>query len=126
MARVFLMIASISGFFTVAIGAFGAHKLKDLLIKNEQLANFETGVKYQMFHTLILFGLGLLMRFSPNHDILKYAGFSFIVGILIFSGSLYLLSILNYRKLGMVTPIGGLLFLIGWALVFYHLYKNSL
>lgn len=116
MQKIFLIIASILGFLSVAIGAFGAHGLKNILEQNGRLANFETAVKYQFYHVFAIIAAAILMdKFSEK--MMTYAGYSFMGGILFFSGSLYVLSITNVTKWGAVTPIGGLLFLIGWGLI---------
>jgi uncharacterized membrane protein YgdD (TMEM256/DUF423 family) len=117
----FIRFAAISGVIVVALGAFGAHSLKAVL-SPEQLQTFETGVRYQFYHTLALLFVGLLMNTYPSKT-LNMAGGSFLAGIICFSGSLYLLAtrsllgIENLTLLGPVTPIGGLLFIIGWVFV---------
>jgi uncharacterized membrane protein YgdD (TMEM256/DUF423 family) len=95
-------------FLTVALGAFGAHGLKTRLAP-EMLAIFETGVRYQAYHALGLLALAALK--GPDR-----AGWCFLVGIVLFSGSLYALALTGVRWLGAITPIGGVLFLVGWAL----------
>jgi uncharacterized membrane protein YgdD (TMEM256/DUF423 family) len=102
-------------FFSVALGAFAAHGLKERLDAG-MLAAFETGVRYQTYHALSLFIIAWLASRNPTRMI-DAAGFCFLGGIVLFSGSLYALSLSGIRKLGMVTPIGGLLFLAGWALL---------
>ena len=114
MYKIFMVMATSLGAITVAFGAFGAHKLKDLLQSNGRTDVFETAVKYQMFHTLALLALAIVIGRSANEKFLNYAGFSFLAGILIFSGSLYILSITNISKWGAVTPIGGLFLIAGW------------
>lgn len=114
----FIRFAAISGALAVMLGAFGAHSLKALLTP-EQLQVFETGVRYQFYHTLAILFTGLFATQYPSKA-LNIAGTSFLAGIICFSGSLYLLSIRsligleNLTILGPVTPIGGLLFIIGW------------
>ena|SRR5690349_18749713 len=102
-------------FLAVALGAFGAHALKDRL-SPDLLAVYETGVRYQVYHALGLFAIAWLSDKYPN-TMISAAGVSFIVGIVLFSGSLYLLSLTGVRWIGAVTPIGGLSFLIGWMLL---------
>jgi uncharacterized membrane protein YgdD (TMEM256/DUF423 family) len=101
-------IASVLGFLAVALGAFGAHSLKDLLARNETTSIWEKAVFYQFIHTVMLFVLAgrTPLRTGP--------WFSFLIGIIIFSGSLYLLAITNVKWLGAITPLGGLSFLVGW------------
>ena len=112
MLRGFLMLAAFFGFTGVALGAFAAHGLKKSL-SAEYLAIFHTGVTYQLVHALALFGVALLAAHVPGRLVL-WAGVSFSIGILLFSGSLYLLTTIGIGKLGIITPFGGLAFLIGW------------
>ena len=122
MQKIILIISSLLGALSVAIGAFGAHGLADILEKTGRVATFETAVKYQFYHTLALFLVGILMS-KMQHNLLNYAAFSFIGGIIIFSGSLYILSITDISKWGAVTPFGGLLFIFGWILLFISFLK---
>lgn len=103
-----LRIAAVLGLLAVALGAFGAHGLKDLLARNVTAAIWEKAVFYHFIHALMLFVLALR---SPLH---LGAWFCFLGGILIFSGSLYLMAVTNHRWLGAITPIGGVSFLAGW------------
>ncbi|NMX89991.1 MULTISPECIES: DUF423 domain-containing protein [unclassified Pseudomonas] len=112
MLRGFLMLAAFFGFTGVALGAFAAHGLKKTL-SAEYLAIFHTGVTYQLVHALVLFGVALLAAHVPGR-LVMWAGVSFSIGILLFSGSLYLLTTVGIGKLGIITPFGGLAFLIGW------------
>jgi uncharacterized membrane protein YgdD (TMEM256/DUF423 family) len=112
MLRVFLLLAALAGFTGVALGAFAAHGLKGQL-SAEYLAVFQTGVHYQLVHALALFGVALLAERLPER-LLTAAGSLFAVGILLFSGSLYALTLSGLGKLGMITPLGGLSFLAGW------------
>jgi uncharacterized membrane protein YgdD (TMEM256/DUF423 family) len=112
MLRGFLMLAAFFGFTGVALGAFAAHGLKSRLTP-EYLAIFRTGVTYQLVHTLALLGVALLATQIPGR-LITWAGASFVVGILLFSGSLYLLTVTGVSKLGIITPFGGLAFLVGW------------
>src|SRR5207249_1179064 len=113
MDRTFLLIGAISGFLGVAFGAFGAHALRERL-SPEMLAVFETGVRYQIYHALALFGTGLLLTRMGGWLIATAAWF-FVAGIVLFSGSLYALALTGVTILGAVTPVGGLCFLIGWG-----------
>ncbi|MBH1968558.1 MAG: DUF423 domain-containing protein [Pseudomonadales bacterium] len=112
MLRGFLMLAAFFGFTGVALGAFAAHGLKNRLTP-EYLAIFHTGVTYQLVHTLALLGVALLATQIPGR-LINWAGASFCIGILLFSGSLYLLTMTGVSKLGIITPFGGLAFLVGW------------
>ncbi len=110
------------GFLAVLFGAFGAHALKKRF-SEEQLKSFETGVKYQMYHSILLLILGFNLGFTTALE--TYIGYCFILGTLLFSFSIYGLCISGARGekwkfLGPVTPLGGLLLLMGWALLFYY------
>lgn len=112
MFRVLLLLAALFGFTGVGLGAFAAHGLKGQL-SAEYLAVFQTGVHYQMLHALALLGLAALWQ-RLGGRLLTAAGVCFCVGILLFSGSLYALTLSGISALGMVTPVGGLTFLAGW------------
>lgn len=116
MARLFLMIAAVSGFFAVVIGAFAAHGLKKVLAP-EMIEVVKIGVQYQMYHALALLLVALWFSHKPTARGLKAAGLAFILGSLSFSGSLYALALGAPRWLGAITPLGGLCFLMGWALL---------
>jgi len=115
MFRGFLMLAAFFGFTGVALGAFAAHGLKNRL-SAEYLAIFHTGVFYQLVHTLALLAVALLVVQIPGR-LLTWAGVAFVIGILLFSGSLYLLTLTGISSLGIITPFGGLAFLIGWFIL---------
>lgn len=110
--QVFLFCATIFGFLGVAAGAFGAHALKERL-SSEMLSIFEVGVRYQMYHALALMLTVWLVGMTQGNWS-TYAGYSFVAGTLIFSGSLYMLVYTGVKMWGAVTPIGGLLLLLGW------------
>jgi len=112
MLRSFLLLAAFFGFTGVALGAFAAHGLKARL-SAEYLAVFHTGVTYQLIHALALFGVAILSVHLPGR-LVTWAGGLFILGILLFSGSLYILTLSGIGKLGMITPLGGTAFLAGW------------
>lgn len=112
MVRLWLLLSAFAGFTGVALGAFAAHGLKSKL-SAEYLAVFQTGTHYQLIHALALFGVGLLALHAPGR-LVNLAGGLFVMGILLFSGSLYLLTLSGVTKLGIVTPFGGLAFLGGW------------
>ncbi len=114
MAKLFITLASLSGMFAVILGAFGAHGLKNRL-DAYSMGVFETAVQYHFYHSLALLAVGMLALSQPQTTMLKSSGWLFLLGIFIFSGSLYLLSVTGVRWLGAVTPLGGLAFLAGWA-----------
>ena len=109
----FLLIGSMAAFLAVALGAFGAHGLRSRL-SPDMLAVFETGVRYHMYHALALLATALVME-RIGGRLVVCAGWSFTAGIVLFSGSLYLLALTGVTILGAITPLGGLAFLIGWA-----------
>jgi uncharacterized membrane protein YgdD (TMEM256/DUF423 family) len=117
MSRTFLLAASASGFLSVALGAFAAHGLKNSL-DAYSLGVFHTGVQYQFFHALALLAIALWLRQSDLAS-LRAAGLCFIVGTVIFSGSLYALALSGVKLWGAVTPLGGIGFLAGWACCFW-------
>ena len=114
-AKLFLSIGAISGALSVMLGAFGAHGLKDKL-SEKMLGNYMTGVEYHFYHTLALLAVGLLALHFQSR-LLAGSGWAFAIGILIFSGSLYVMAMTGITKLGAITPIGGLAFIIGWILL---------
>lgn len=99
----------------VALGAFGAHGLRDRLSPAD-LATFDTGARYQMYHALGLIVVGLLSRIRPSR-LLKFSGWAFLIGIALFCGSLYTLTLAGVSGLGRVAPLGGLAFIAGWGLL---------
>ena len=113
MTRIFLAIASVLGGISVILGAFASHALKDRL-SDRALEIWETGTKYQMYHALALILIALLITRLPASTSLVVAGYAFITGILLFSGSLYALSLSGIKWLGAITPLGGVAFIIGW------------
>jgi len=121
-ARLWLGLGAVYGFLGVALGAFGAHALRQRL-SPEMLRAWHVGVEYQFYHALALLALGLLvlLRPAPGQTL---AGISFGLGILMFSGSLYALSLSGIRVLGAITPIGGLLFLLGWAGLAWSVWRS--
>lgn len=112
----FLLLGALSALTGIGLGAFGAHGLKTLL-SPEMLDVYQTGVTYQMWHALGLVLTALLCRHAPDSKLLRWAGRLMFAGIVLFSGSLYLLALLNQKWLGMVTPIGGISFLTAWLLI---------
>ena len=122
MDRFFFIAGSISAFLAVALGAFAAHGLKTKL-SPEMFNIFEVGVRYHMYHALALLVVAWASTRWPGGNI-NAAGWLFLAGTIIFSGSLYLLSLTGLRWLGAITPIGGLAFLIGWLLLAWGVFQG--
>lgn len=116
MSKLIIMLAGINGFLAVSLGAFAAHGLKERL-SPELITTFQTGVQYHIYHALALFGIGILVLNFPAANLLRISAYLMLAGIVLFSGSLYVLSITGIRWLGAITPIGGLCFLAAWALL---------
>lgn len=119
--NVMLTLAALLGGLAVILGAFAAHALKGSLADN-LLATFQLGVQYQMYHALALFGVGLLYRLY-NEKLIVIAGRFFILGTLLFSGSLYALALGGPRWFGPITPVGGICFIAGWSLLAYACWR---
>jgi uncharacterized membrane protein YgdD (TMEM256/DUF423 family) len=117
MDRFFFAAGSLMAFLAVALGAFAAHALK-LRLSQDMLNIFETAVRYHMYHSLGLLAVAWATSRWPQSSA-PLAGWSFIFGIIVFSGSLYILSLTGIRWLGAITPIGGVFFLIGWAILLW-------
>ena len=113
MDKTFLLLGAVAAFLAVILGAFGAHALRGRL-SPEMLAVFQTGVQYHMYHALALILVSAIMG-RMSGWLIQTAGWCFVAGIMLFSGSLYLLAATGVTILGAITPIGGLAFLIGWA-----------
>jgi uncharacterized membrane protein YgdD (TMEM256/DUF423 family) len=114
MEKTFLLLASVLGGLAVALGAFGAHALESRM-SADLLATYEVGVRYHFYHALALIGVVAVLSRWPDAGAAVAAGWLFVFGILIFSGSLYLLAFTGVRWLGAITPIGGVAFIAGWA-----------
>jgi uncharacterized membrane protein YgdD (TMEM256/DUF423 family) len=123
MAKTFLMIAAISGLLAVVIGAFGAHGLKGR-VTEDLLAIYQTGVQYHFYHSFALLVVGLLLLQFPLAGLFNWSGWLFVIGIVVFSGSLYVLSLTGIRWLGAITPLGGLAFIAGWLTMAIAVYQN--
>ncbi len=123
--KTILKTAAILGAIAVGIGAFGAHGLKDILIESGRLDTFETAVKYHFYHVLALLLIGILALIHPTWKQLSTAALLMILGVLIFSGSLYFLSLSGITWLGAITPLGGLAFILGWIFLFLAVSKNT-
>lgn len=119
--KVFLLLGVVNGFLAVALGAFGAHGLEGK-ISEKSIGIWDKAVHYQMFHTMALLVTGLLLAKIQSSGML-WAGWMFFAGIVLFSGSLYLYSTTGVKTLAMITPFGGVAFLIGWILLGYAIVK---
>lgn len=122
-AKVFLLLGAINAALAVLFGAFGAHALKTRL-SVELLAVYQTGVHYHLFHALGLLAAGLAATQLPGSACLKWSGWLMLLGIIIFCGSLYVLSLSGLHWLGMVTPFGGLSFMVAWILFALAIVKS--
>lgn len=122
MERTLLVLAALLGFLAVALGAFGAHALKGRL-SPEMLTIFDVGVRYHFYHVSALLATAWAYSRWPKTLILT-SGWLFIVGIVLFSGSLYLLSITGIKALGAITPLGGLAFMIGWLCLAWAIWRQ--
>ncbi len=129
MHKGFLKIAAITGILSVVLGAFAAHALKGL-VSDHSVTTFETGVRYQFYHVFALMAVGIFYKEFPS-GILIWAGRFFLLGILLFSGSLYTLAIVQasvkpgYNWIGAITPFGGICFIAGWLLLFLSFFRKN-
>ena len=121
--KIYIITGSVFAALAILFGAFGSHALKGKLTP-EQLEIYDVATRYLMFHALGIFAIGILGYQVPG-EILTLPLLLMVLGILIFSGSLYLISLFGYKKLGMVTPIGGLALIISWLMLAYNIYKLS-
>ena len=121
--RTFFLIGAVFGAVGVAAGAFGAHALKARLAP-EMLAVFETGVRYQLFHALGLLAVGWAAGRWTSRAV-RVAGWLFVVGVFLFSGSLYAMCLTGVRALGAITPIGGVAFIAGWLLLAWGAWRGD-
>jgi uncharacterized membrane protein YgdD (TMEM256/DUF423 family) len=119
-----LVIGAIAGALAVSIGAFGAHGLKTILLENQRTETFELAVRYHFYHTFALLLAGLFMEFFDVRK-LAFASLFFLIGIIIFSGSLYALSLTGITLLGAITPLGGVSFIAGWLFLMAGLSKRK-
>jgi uncharacterized membrane protein YgdD (TMEM256/DUF423 family) len=122
--RYTVLVGAAMGLSAVVIGAFGAHAFKALLVASGRLAVYELAVQYQFYHALAMLMAGALMT-QYNTAWLRYSAISFMSGIILFSGSLYVLSFTGLGVFGAVTPMGGLLFILGWGLVLGGVYRSA-
>ena len=121
--KVSFLFAAAGGGLAVLLGAFGAHGLRGR-IEDRLLDSFQTGLEYQMYHCLALLVVGILMRESGISLSLEIASYAFMLGILLFSGSIYGLVFTNMKWLGLVTPFGGLSFVVGWCALLYNFLRS--
>jgi len=130
MHKQFIAIAAKFGALAVAIGAFGAHGLQSMTQDEKILHSFQTGVQYQMYHVLALLAVGILFEKFPSKKLI-WSGYSFIIGILLFSGSIYAITFLKIngsdlvKILGPITPLGGLFFIVGWLFLLLGVFKKN-
>ncbi|MFV0537736.1 MAG: DUF423 domain-containing protein [Dysgonomonas sp.] len=128
MKQFVLIVAGIYGMLSVVLGAFGAHAFKKIL-SAEKLVSFETGVRYQMYHAIVLLVIGFALSFSTSTE--RWAAICLMVGIFLFSFSIYFLTFaehwnLNLKFLGPITPLGGLFLILGWSLLIMFFVKSKL
>ena len=116
MANPLITMAAVNGLLAVMLGAFMSHSLEET-ITTELLTVFQTGVLYHMYHSLAALAVGILSHIFPKVRLLKFSAYSFLLGIVFFSGSLYLLALTEFPMLGMITPIGGTFFIFGWVML---------
>ncbi len=122
--RQVIQLAAFFGALSVAIGAFGAHSLKEVLEESGRTDTFQTAVSYQFYHSLALLAIGIVFIQKPHWKKLRWAAIFMIIGIVIFSGSLYALSLTGYSKLGSIAPFGGLSLILGWCTIIFAAKKR--
>lgn len=115
-ASLWMTLGAVGGLLTVALGAFGAHGLKGR-VDPALLANWNTAADYLGLHALALLACGLTLLHRPEAGLVNWAGWAFLVGVCLFSGSLFAMTLTGLRQLGMITPIGGVLLILAWALL---------
>ncbi|SOE22477.1 Uncharacterized membrane protein YgdD, TMEM256/DUF423 family [Spirosomataceae bacterium TFI 002] len=123
MGKIFSIFGAVYGMLGVILGAFGAHALAKMLTESNRLDTYHTAVKYQFIHALLLILIGILYRSNKTKS-LKLSGITAILGVLIFSGSLYTICFTGINVFGAVAPIGGSLLVASWAFLTFHFYKN--
>jgi len=124
LSKQFLVAGSFFGIIAILLGAFGAHQLQTILSK-KSLNIYEIANKYLFYHSFFLIILGLAYDKIKQHKLLNQSGIFIIIGMILFSGSLYLISIFEIKKIGLITPLGGLSFIIGWILFLWSILKNK-
>ncbi len=122
--RFFLIFVGLSGAVMVALGAYGAHELKGV-IDSSLLGTFQKGVRYQSTHTLALFGAAIFLVHYPQSQWMKIAAVAFCLGIILFSGSLYIMVFLGIKSVKILTPIGGVAFIVGWLSLSWAAYRDT-
>jgi len=122
--KIFVTLGSLSALLGVGLGAFGAHGLKSR-VGPELLTTWNTGVQYHLVHALGLVMVGILCHLLPEVSLARIAGWFLVAGTLLFSGSLYVLVLSGVRSLGMITPLGGVCFLLGWLLLALAAWKSA-
>ena len=118
-----LKTGAILGALAVAIGAFGAHALKDMLLESGRLDTYELAVRYQFYHALSLLAVGILIKENAS-KFLRYSAWGFFLGCIVFCGSLYLLCFTGVKIFGAITPLGGVAFIAGWVFLFLGIAKK--
>lgn len=124
MNKFFIKAGSIAAMLGVALGAFGAHALRDFLIINQRTETYETAIKYLFYHAIAMISVGILAKEFKGKTILN-AGWAFLIGTIIFSGSLFVLIATDIKIMGAITPFGGVSFIVGWILLFLAVTKKS-
>ncbi|ALQ50957.1 DUF423 domain-containing protein [Nitrosomonas ureae] len=124
MSRTFLILGILNALLCIALGAFGAHGLKRML-SADMLSVYHTGVQYHFYHAFGIIVIGLLLLHFPKSRLMPISGWLMMIGIVLFSFSLYGLSITDMRALGMITPFGGISFLTAWALLAYAIWREK-
>jgi len=124
MSRHVIVIACVFGLLAVVIGAFGAHGLKNRLAP-DLMAVYQTGVQYHFYHALALLACGILMHIGIDHPAMRISAYAFMAGIILFSGSLYVLAITGVRWLGAITPLGGVAFIAGWLFLMLGVWRST-
>ncbi|ASS94715.1 DUF423 domain-containing protein [Peribacillus simplex] len=119
--KLFIILGALNGFIAVAFGAFGAHGLEGK-IPDKYLETWQTAVQYQMFHAVGLLVIGLLAG-KISSPLINWSGWLMLIGIILFSGSLFVLSVTQIKVLGAITPLGGVSFLVAWVLMIIAAYK---
>jgi len=116
LTKFFVILGSLNAGLSVILGAFGGHVLKERLAEN-LMTTFQTGILYHFFHALGLFAVAFVASQLPGANLVKWSGLLMFAGIILFSGSLYLLSVTGVRWLGAITPVGGIAFIVAWVLL---------
>ena len=122
--KLFVLLGSLNALLGVGLGAFGAHGLKTR-VTPEMLNVWETAVQYHLIHALGLFLIGIFCQLMPDVSLVRIAGWSILIGIVLFSGSLYALVLTGTKPLGIITPIGGVAFMVGWLLLALSAWRHT-